>query len=108
MADVTDIPAHQMRDNPAEDMAKQLEARAEALLHWGEPTPQLNEAAAFIRAQEAENERLREALKPFAEVPPWAHKDAKIVVTIVSGGPFHLFQGDFDRARAALGGNNDR
>lgn len=48
----------------------------------------------------AEIERLRAALKPFAEVPPHSPPERRCMVMVVSSGPYHFLQSDLDRAKA--------
>jgi hypothetical protein len=72
----------------------------------------LKKAATLIRRLSTENAaqaeriaKLEEALKPFAELPPYPPAHRKLLIVDASG-PYHVLQLDFDRARAALGGDN--
>lgn len=65
-----------------------------------------DEAADRITALEAERDRLREALKPFADLPPYPPANRKLLI-VDAAGPYHILQLDFDRARTALGGSHE-
>lgn len=76
------------------------EARAHAANYRGElsrlgmVTPMLMEALI------AEVARLREALKPFSEVPPGGYgPEERLLVASAGSGPFHLYESDFIRAK---------
>lgn len=59
----------------------------------------------FLRETADEIERLREALKPFAEVPPGGRGvGARMMVTFAGDGPFHFFEGDLVRAKEVYRG----
>lgn len=53
-----------------------------------------------LERKDAEIERLRAALKPFAEVPPHSPPSRRCIVVDASSGPYHFLQSDLDRAKA--------
>lgn len=99
----------------AEKMAERLDRRIYADDSHGSPVSLSNEpttmredivdAAALIRAQASEIERLREALKPFADAGTWICKgpDANLAVSATDNKHLILLEtADFHRARAVL------
>lgn len=45
---------------------------------------------------------IKEALEPFASVPPHSNPDQRLLVIDAGNGPYHFLQSDLDRAKAAL------
>jgi hypothetical protein len=102
-----------MQMGEAEDMAKRLEGFIVETEHYGRgltmaiDVSDVEEAAALIRAQEAEIAELRGALRPFAGDVPTARPNRE-TWRFPFVGLGCVTNEQIRRARAALGGNNDR
>lgn len=104
--------------DPREDVTKAIALAAGVAWMAAEKVdPNLEEMDRALAAARAENDRLREALRPFArEAQFWdrAPDDVRLGVSYVDGfvdsGDAMFFPGHFRRARAALeqGGGNER
>ena len=104
--------------DPREDVTKAIALAAGVAWMAAEKVdPNLEEIDRALAAARAENDRLREALRPFArEAQFWDHApdDVRLGVSCVDGfvdsGDAMFFPGHFRRARAALeqgGGNGE-
>lgn len=82
-----------------------LGSEKDTLEYWCGWCAHANAAAVLL----AEIDRLRQALEPFATVPPGGYGETeRLMVTGAGGGPFHFLESDLARAKATFRRGRDR